>query len=557
MANRWMKRLVATSATLLIGLAACRLPTPISPITPASPTTLPTPSTPGSLPTIALTPTPQTLLLPTSTPDPRPHLASPVWFKDAVIYEIFPRSFYDADGNGIGDLAGISQKLDHVQSLGANTLWLTPHYPSNTYHGYAVADYLSVNPDFGTLNDFKQLVAELHKRDMHLIVDFVANHASNTHPYFKDALGNPASRYADWFHFTNDAHTEYKSFYGVQELPQWNHDNPAVNDSLINAGLFWLGLGADGLRCDYAIGVPRDFWTQLRTAVKAKHPNAVLLGEVWDPAPNKLRQYFNAGFDALFDFPWYLALSSAANGLGKGVLNGAASVSDLQGIYKLMQLYYPNGAQLVRFASNHDTNRIASAALGDASKVRLAAALTLLTPGTPMIYYGEEIGMPGIKGTGPAYDEFLREPMDWAASGEGVGMPTWFRPADRFNKANDGISVEEEDKSAGSLLNFYRQLGQLRAAHPALRSNTFTVMDAVKGCATCLGIWRWSVGADGTGGELIALVFNFGNEAATIDLSDQTIAPVTVATAQSLLEPDSPAALHIQPHGVLALRWPT
>ena len=542
-------RLISASAIVVIGLTSCRPPIPASLSTTTPPAT-PVPVTPT--PAATLTPT---LQLPTSTPDTRPRVESPAWFKDAVIYEIFPRSFYDADGNGIGDLAGITQKLDYVQSLGANTLWLTPHYPSNTYHGYAVADYLTVNSDFGTLDDFKKLVAELHQRGMHLIVDFVANHSSNEHPYFKDAFGNPASQYADWFHFTNDAHTEYKSFYGVRELPEWNHDNPAVNEYLINAGLFWLGLGADGLRCDYALGVESAFWTQLRTAVKAKHPDAVLLGEVWDPAPAKLRKYFNAGFDALFDFPWYLSLSTAADAVGKGVLNGTSLASELQGPYKLMQLYYPNGAQLVRFASNHDTNRIASAALGDMGKMRLAAALALLTPGTPMIYYGEEIGMRGIKGTGPAYDEYVREPMDWAANDAGTGVTTWFRPTDRFNKPNDGISVEEEDKPADSLLNFYRQLSQLRAAHPALRSESFEVMEAVKGCANCLGMWRWSSGVNGDG-ELIALVFNMGGDAATVDLSDQPIALVSLANAQSLLEPGSAPTFTIQPHGVLALRWP-
>jgi len=538
-----MKRLVSASAVVLIGLTSCRLPAPASSVTAilASPTTPPTPSTP---------------ILPTSTPDTRPRIDSPAWLKDAVLYEIFPRSFYDADGNGIGDLAGIAQKLDYIQSLGANMVWLTPHYPSNTYHGYAVTDYLTVNPDFGTLDDFKKLAAELHRRDMRLIVDFVANHASNEHPYFKDALGNPASQYADWFQFTNAGHTEYKSFYGVQELPEWNHDNPAVNDYLINAGLFWLEAGADGLRCDYAIGVDRDFWAQLRASVKAKHPDAVLLGEVWDAAPARLLRYFNAGFDALFDFPWYLSLSSTAEAVGKGVLNGTALASELQGPYRLMQLYYPIGAQVVRFASNHDTNRIASAALGDPRKMKQAAALALLTPGIPMIYYGEEIGMAGIKGTGPIYDEYVREPMDWAAGETGSGMPTWFRPNSQFNTPNDGISVEEQDPLADSLLNFYRQLGQLRAAHPALRSDTFTIMEAVKGCTTCIGMWRWSKSADGADNELIALVFNFGGDAVTVDLSDQAIAPASLASAQPLLEPTSAPTLAIPPHGILALHWP-
>ena len=545
-----MKRGPAQPAIVLVALAlaltACQPVVP--PVTPPKSSAVP-----SAVPTPTATALPTAAPLPTLTPDDRPHIDSPAWFRDALIYEIFPRSFYDTDGNGIGDLAGITRKLDYIQSLGANTIWLTPHYPSNTYHGYAVADYLTVNPDFGTLDDFKALAAEVHRRDMRLLVDFVANHASSAHPYFKDAYGNPGSPYTDWFHFTNDAHTKYDSFFGVPELPEWNHDNPAVNDYLIKAGLFWLAAGADGLRCDYAIGVKGEFWKQLRTAVKAKYPDAVLLGEVWDIVPNRLRRYFNNGFDALFDFPWYLSLSNAANAVGRGVLNDTAPVTDLQGVYRLMQLYYPNGAQLVRFASNHDTNRIASAALGDVGKIRLAAALAMLTPGTPLIYYGEEIGMPGLKGSNPERDEYLREPMDWAASDAGTGVTTWFKPADRYNKPNDGISVEEEDKAAGSLLNFYRRLGQLRAAHPALRSDTYTIMDEVPGCGDCIGMWRWSAG---DGGELIALVFNLGNAPATVALTQQAPILVTLETAKSLLASDAPPSLTLPAHGILALRWP-
>jgi len=188
------------------------------------------------------------------------------------MYQIFVRSFRDSNGDGIGDLNGIREQLDYVQSLGANTIWLTPHYPSTTYHGYDVVDYKAVNPEFGTLDDFKALTAEMKKRGMHLFVDFVANHSSSAHPFFKDAYKNPASKYTTWYHFRDAKNETYDSFAGVKELPEWNHDNPDVNTYLIDSALFWLDAGADGLRCDYAKNISADFWQALRQAVKAKYP---------------------------------------------------------------------------------------------------------------------------------------------------------------------------------------------------------------------------------------------------------------------------------------------
>ncbi len=461
--------------------------------------------------------------LPTRSPAPdrRAIISSPAWFNEATLYQIFVRSFYDTNGDGIGDLEGVRQKLDYIQSLGVDTIWLNPHYPSLTYHGYDVADYKAVNPELGSLEDFKRLLAEMKRRGMRLIVDFVANHASRGHLFFQDAYGNPKSPYTKWFNFKDANNLSYTSFFGVADLPEWDHTNPAVNAYLIDAALFWLSLGVDGLRADYARGVEYWFWRELRATVKAQYPEAVLLGEVWDSEPSVLRGYFEEGFDALFDFPWYLRLSGGESAVRKGVLNGAADPILLQPAYRAMLDLYPRGAQLVRFASNHDTNRIASAVKGDIRRMRLAAALTMLTPGIPIIYYGEEIGMRGVKGPGPIYDEFRREPMDWYADEQGPGMATWFKPANRNNRPRDSVSVEEQESDRNSLLNHYRELGRLRREHSALRSTQFRLMERIDDCDACLGFWRWS------DTELIALVFNFSEKLMVpyVDLSSAPVAP--------------------------------
>ncbi len=536
-----------------IAFAICATVLCACPAPPAVPVASPTAPAPAATPTPRVADSPTVTprsARPTPTPDRRPVIASPAWFHDATLYQVFLRSFYDSDGDGVGDLRGLQQKLDYIQSLGANTIWLNPHYPSLTYHGYDVADYKAVNPQFGTLDDFKALVGEIQRRNMHLIVDFVANHASKGHPFFQDAYGNPGSRYTKWFLFKDANNLSYDSFYGIADLPEWNHSNREVNAYLIGAAEFWLDLGVDGLRADYARGVERWFWEDLRKAVKAKNPDAVLLGEVWDGEPSTLQRYFDEGFDALFDFPWYLRLSGGENAVGKGVLNGTMDPLLLQPAYRAMLNLYPRGAQIVRFASNHDTNRIASSVQDDPARMRLAAAVSILTPGIPIIYYGEEIGMRGVKGPGPIYDEFRREPMDWYAGEAGPGMTTWFKPDKRNNRPNDGVSVEEQNGDPDSLLNYYRALIQLRNERAALRGADFRMMDAVPDCPTCMGLWRWA------GDEVIAMIFNFGGQAQMAVL-DAAASPVPIGARDEFLlgKPQPLDTLKIAPWGTIVISW--
>lgn len=526
-----------------VALMGCAVAAPPPAVTaPPSPTAT-------ALPTATIAPTETPIPIPTPTPDARPSIDTPAWFDTATLYQIFPRSFYDTNSDGIGDLNGIREKLDYIQSLGVDTIWINPHYPSTTYHGYDVADYTGVNPEFGTLDDFKALLAEMKQRDMKLLIDYVANHSSSAHPFFKDAYKNPASKYTSWYRFTNPDNSEYRAFAGVPELPEWNHDNPEVSQYLIGAAMFWLDLGVAGLRADVAKGPPLGFWQKLREQVKAKHPDALLLGEVWDGNVVLLRQFYENGFDALFDFPWYLSLSGGENNNGAGVLNGIDTPLLLHSAYRAMLQVYPRGAQVVRFPSNHDTNRVASAALEDAARTKLAASLAMLTPGIPVIYYGEEIGMRGSKGPAPDYDKFRREPMDWYASEQGPGMTTWFKPASRDNKPNDGVSVEEQEANGTSLLSYYRNLSTLRKDHPALMSHEFQLMQQVAGCASCLGLWRWAEG------EVVAQFFNFGPEEQTIQFDAAASSPVTLQGEADFLLGDSSAGLTIEPWGAIMMAW--
>ena len=429
------------------------------------------PATPTVMtqPTLAV-PTLEPLQRLTLVPSPtlsKPAIQTPAWFDDVVMYEIFPRSFYDTNGDGIGDLKGITQKLDYLGDLGVGALWLTPIHPSPSYHGYDITDYYKINPDFGTEQDLIDLVNEAHKRDIKIILDFVAGHTSNQHPFFKDAFANPASKYSKWYRWKNDAQTEYHMFGTSTTLPSLNQDHPETRAYLIDAAKYWIEkANIDGYRLDYALGPSHDFWKAFRAELKKTNPDFLLLGEVWD-SMFKIAPYYEDQFDATFDFPTYMSLMGTHERAGKSILLGQAPASAFQTALKLARVAYHPGAQSVRFLNNHDTVRVASQAHGDMARQKLGATLLLTMPGTPMMYYGEEIGMLGDKTDG---DKTVREPMEWYAARTGPGAPTWYK---LFNKADDGISVEEQLGKKDSLLEHYRALIALRENHPALRHGDF------------------------------------------------------------------------------------
>lgn len=424
---------------------------------------------------LPITLTPRATRVPTFTPS-APAIQTPAWFRDTVLYEIFPRSFYDSNGDGIGDLKGITAKLDYLQGLGVGAIWLTPIFASPSYHGYDTTDYYKINPDFGTEDDLRELVRAAHQHHMRVLLDYVVAHTSNQHPFFKDAYGNLNSKYADWYRWTNAAHTQYESFASNDIMPTLNHDNPAVEQYLIDVAKYWMQTGIDGYRADYVLNVPHSFWKKLRAELKAINPDFLLLAEAWTNAL-AIKPYYDNEFDATFDFPLYGDILGAHDKVGSSLLLGARSPDAMDGTFAAEQALFPPGAQRVAFIENHDTNRAMSQVKGDVRRAKLGALLLLTLPGTPMIYYGEEIGMAGVKPSPARDDKSLREPMDWYASETGPGKTNWYTPADRNNQPNDGVSVEEELGKPDSLLEYYRSLVALRNANGALRTGAQEKID--------------------------------------------------------------------------------
>jgi alpha-amylase len=556
------RRTIALVVSLWL-LSACAqatatsAPTAVAP-SPAFTATSPAPvlAATATLPAPSVTPLPPTPA-PTATLLP---YTTPAWFKTAVLYQIFVRSFYDSNGDGIGDLRGIAQKLGYIQSLGANTLWLTPIFASPSYHGYDTTDYYTINPDFGTKQDLIDLLKAAHARGMHVILDYVASHTSDQFPYFKDAYTNPSSKYSDWYIWKDAKHLSYQSFFGVTSLPSINHASEAANAYFVDVAKYWLdpnkdgdlSEGIDGWRCDYALGSPHGFWQQVRGAVKSVNPNALLLGEVWTYKPLSQQPYYKDQFDALFDFPLYGTLMSQMPEVSDdGVLAGQAPATLVLSTLADEHSIFDPQAIPVRFAGNHDTDRIATELNNDPVRLRLTALLLATLDGTPMIYYGDELGLLGHKGGGPVYDKYRREPMDWYASAAGAGETHWFQPL-KYTKASDGISVEEQTNDPNSLLNYYRRVLKLRAANPALSSGAYQELE-VQPLPGIISFWRY------TDSQIVTAIFNIDLKAATISLKLDKAPGKLAATPVDLLT-GRPAkinsqALTVQPGQGVVLDW--
>ena len=403
--------------------------------------------------------------------------------------EVFVRSYADSNGDGVGDLRGLTARLDYLNDgnpatttdLGVTGLWLMPTFPSPSYHGYDVTDYRGVNPDYGSLADMQALVAAAHKRGIAVILDLPLNHTSAEHPWFVASAKGQAP-YADWYvwagspqgsNWQPDGKRFYYAAFGA-DLPDLNLVNPAVTAEVTADASYWLtDVGVDGFRLDAAKHLIEDgatlentpethaWWKTFRGAIEQTAPGALLLGEVWD-TPKNSSSYVPDDLDMTFEFTLAsIDVSAAQSGDGSSAERGLASITKL----------YPSSGGFGAFLTNHDQDRVASQLNGDAGALRVAADLLLTGPGVPFVYYGEELGMTGAKP-----DERIRTPMRWDASTPAAGFST-HAPWEALSGDPTALNVATESADPGSLLSHYRDLIRLRAAHPALAAGTWTAVD--------------------------------------------------------------------------------
>jgi alpha-amylase len=283
-----------------------------------------------------------------------------------------------------------------------------------------------------------------------------------------------------------------------------------VQDYLIGVAKYWMKTGIDGYRCDYVLNVPHPFWKRLRSELKAVSPDFLLLAEAWTTV-QAIKPYFDDEFDAAFDFPIYHDIQGNQDRIGDSLLLGKLSPQLLETNLNAEPILFPAGAQRVEFLNNHDTNRVMSEARGDARRAMLAATLLLTLPGTPMVYYGEEIGMSGVKAPAPDYDKTRRDSMDWYAAETGPGMTTWYRSGERQNQPIDRISVQEEQGQSSSLLEHYRALIALRNANLALRTGQRLAL-RLPSDSKVYAYLRWNAAS------VFLVVLNFGDQPELVSL---------------------------------------
>ena len=446
-----------------------------------------------------------------------------LWWQRGIIYQVYPRSFRDANGDGIGDLDGILEKLDYLQWLGVDALWLSPIFPSpQADFGYDVSDYTGIDPVYGTLQSFDQLLAAAHARGLRLLLDFVPNHTSDRHPWFLESRRSRDSAKRDWYiwrdakpdgslpnnwlsNFGGSA-WEWDSATGqfyyhafLKEQPDLNWRNPAVQEAMLDVMRFWLDRGVDGFRVDVLWGIVKDqqfrdnppnpdyhpslppHYQQLATfstdrpevhgiiqrmrSLMDGYDERLMVGEIYLPVERLMTYYGNGGSEAHLPFNFQLIRMPW----------DAQLVGDAIARYEAL---LPPGAWPNWVLGNHDRPRLASR-VGPA-QARVAAMLLLTLRGTPTLYYGDELGMTNVPiPPGRIQDGFeknlpslgfgrdpVRTPMQWDASphaGFTAGEP-WLPVDQAFAKVN----VETERRDTRSMLSLYRALIDLRRKEAAL-----------------------------------------------------------------------------------------
>lgn len=381
------------------------------------------------------------------------------WWQNAIFYEIWPRSFYDADGDGSGDFDGMTAKLDYLQDLGVNGIWLTPVFEAPSYHGYDFQDFYNVESDYGTMEDFEEFVAAAHEKDIKIILDLVINHISDGHEWFKKSAAREPG-YEDYFIWRKEMPTSWgkawsddvddsaavwhwnetrqEYYYGAfaSTQPDVNLENPKVVEEMNKMATFWLEKGVDGFRLDavrYAIEdvsedwndadqgdtqATIDYWAQFTAHVESIKPDAMLVAEAWSDMPTIGKYYDDGkGMHSAFDFDFGYVVSGILNAGGKrtadfGTVDESKTDNTREALWENL-LSRKDNAPLSFFSpflTNHDQNRIMHTLGEDWTKAKAAATLLMTTPGTLYLYYGEEIGLSQYT-TGD--DQYRRAIMQW------------------------------------------------------------------------------------------------------------------------------------------------
>ena len=449
-------------------------------------------------------------------------------------YEIFVYSFCDSDGDGIGDLQGVISKLDYLQELGVNGIWLMPIHPSPTYHKYDVTYYYAIDPQYGTMADFEALMEQCRERDISVILDLVLNHTGVDHPWFREAEAYLQSLepgrepdaaqcpYVDYYFFSpSQVNGDY---YGVEGtdwfyegkfwsgMPDLNLKNEDLREEIRNIMAFWMEKGVAGFRLDaakeYFSGQPSrniqvlNFLTQ---TAKSINPDAYLVAEVWEGF-STIADYYQSGIPSLFNFAFGDS-SGKITAVLRAVDNEKTVSSFATAQEKADKAYRANNPDYIDapFLSNHDTGRIAGFCNREENKMKLAAAMNLMMSGSAFVYYGEELGM-----AGSGNDPSKRAPMLWnEARDAGTTNPP---PECQLPEEYPLGSLEIQREQEYSIFRYYQQAIALRRENPVISHGIPTAETALN--ANCVSAIRKTWGE-----ESCLILMNISTEEKQCDLT--------------------------------------
>ena len=458
-------------------------------------------------------------------------------------YEVFVYSFYDSNGDGIGDLKGLTERLDYINDgdpstdtdLGWTGIWLMPIMPSPSYHKYDVTDYMDIDPQYGTMEDFKAFLEAAHQRGIDVIIDFVMNHTSSDHPWFQEASGYlrgleagaepdlAACPYVDYYNFSLEPSTcKLEGTEWYYEAPFWsgmpdlNLKSEAVRAELEEIVDFWLELGIDGFRLDaakeFVSGATEaniEILTWFNDMVKSKKSDAFIVAEVWTDL-STYSQYYASGVSC-FNFSFGNSDGVIPNTVKHiGNANASSYGKAIMKLQDALSAYDPDYIDSP-FYTNHDMGRAAGHYFNEYSayQTKMAQALNLLMSGSTFLYYGEELGM---KGSGK--DENKRAPMYWSDDAGYAGLCSG--PADMEDFDMKFPSFEDQKADGDSIFWFVAQTIRLRNAYPAIARGTAVLEEALSNENVCVLRKTW-------GEEEVLLAFNISEAAQSVDLSGVTV----------------------------------
>ena len=472
-------------------------------------------------------------------------------------YEVFVYSFCDSDGDGIGDLKGLTSKLDYLQDLGITGLWLMPIHPSQSYHKYDVRDYYDIDPQYGTLADFDAFMAECQKRDIHVILDLVLNHTGDDNGWFLQAVDYlknlPAGAqpdleecpYVDYYFFSREGGSHYHEISGTDwkyegmfspDMPDVNFENEALWGEIEDIMRFWIDRGVSGFRLDaakefYSGNVTKnvEVLSRIQQTATAIKPDCYLVAEVWEGF-QQIAKYYESGITSIFNFAF-----GNSDGKITKVIRGAGN-PDMVSTYataleKADAAYLASNPDYIDapFLSNHDVGRIAGFANRDENKIKLAGAMNVLMSGSCFIYYGEELGM-----SGSGNDPSKRAPMLWnEARDDGTTNPP---PECELPEEYPLGSLEVQKDDDSSVYNYYRKVIALRNALPVISHGRTT-------CETALNTGCISAQRKTWGEETCIILMNIDPDGADVDLSAykdwKVAACISADGGEFVLDPES------------------